>query len=283
MSETHTTAANPQDTVRQTVVLVSLLIAIAGALIGSGALGGDTMPEAAGGVFRADATLIAPAGPAFAIWSVIYLGLVGYAIWQFLPAQKASVRHRRLGYPMAASMVLNAVWLLVVQAGFLIVSVVVILALLAVLAVLFVICTRVPPTGLAEDFLVDGVVGLYLGWVCVATAANITAVLVAYEFSGWGLDPELWAAAVVIVAGLVGLALAVYGGGRFTPTAALSWGLVWVAIARLTGEPHSVLTAMTALIAVAVVIAITVGIRSNSRRRDSIDRMNPSHPAEGSV
>src|SRR5690554_5378873 len=107
--------ANTRDTVRQIVVLLSALIAVVGAFVGSGAAGGTPIQDAAGGALSADATPIAPAGPAFAIWSVIYLGLIAYAVWQLLPRNKRDPRQRLLGYPIAASLILNAAWILSVQ------------------------------------------------------------------------------------------------------------------------------------------------------------------------
>ena len=98
----------PNDRLRQAVVLVSAVLALVGAFIGSGAAGGTPIAEASGGALSADATPVAPAGPAFAIWSVIYAGLIAYAIWQLLPAQTRAPRHRRLGYPIALSLILNA-------------------------------------------------------------------------------------------------------------------------------------------------------------------------------
>lgn len=249
------------DTLRQVVVVVSLLVAIAGAVVGSGAFWGTPIAEAAGGALSADATLIAPAGSAFSIWSVIYLGLAAYTVWQLLPAQKASERQRRLGYPMAASLLLNAAWILSVQAGFLILSVVVIVVLLAVLAFAFRLCLGSRPGNWVESVVVDGVVGLYLGWVSVATAANIAAVLVDAGFTGWGLDPDVWGATVVAVAGLVGIGLAIGGRGRISPAVSLGWGLSWVAVGRLSGEPHSVPTAVAAITAVVVVVLATLVTR----------------------
>lgn len=261
MNDTRDTVPTSQDTTRQVVVAVSLIIGMAGALLGSGLFGGESMPEAAGGAFSADATLIAPAGPAFSIWSAIYFGLGAYAVWQFLPAQKASPRHRRLGYPIAASLLLNAAWLFAVQQGFLPLTVLVIALLLAVLVYAFLVCLSFPEKSWVEAIAVDGVVGLYLGWVCVATAANVAAVLVAYGFAGWGLNPDIWAVVVVAVAGLVGLGLAIYGRGRLAPTFALCWGLAWVAVGRLAGEPESPATAVAAICAVLVVLVATAVMR----------------------
>lgn len=254
-------AATGADTVRQVVVVVSLLVAIGGGVIGSGALGGTPIAEAAGGALSADATLIAPAGPAFSIWSVIYLGLAAYAVWQLLPGQRASERQRRLGYPVAASLLLNAAWILSVQAGLLWLSVVVIVLLLAVLAIAFRICVRRQPTGWVEAIVVDGVIGLYLGWVCVATAANTAAWLTDVGFDGWGLNPDAWGVIVVAVAALVGIGLAVGGRGRLSPAVSLGWGLSWVAVGRLTGEPYSVSVGATAIAAVVAVVTITAFVR----------------------
>lgn len=250
-----------KDRVRQIAVLVSAVIAIVGALIGSGALGGDPMPMAAGGAFAADATPIAPGGGAFSIWSVIYAGLVAYAVWQFLPKQAAAARDRRVGGWVAASMLLNAAWLLAVQAGLLWLTLVIMAALLIVLIVAFAKLRTSPPSGAIDTVVTDGTIGLYLGWIVVATAANVAAVLAAEGLRDTVEAPAVWAVVVLTVAGLVGVGLAVWDRGRLAPTAALCWGLAWVAIARLTGDLVMVPAAVAALVAAAVVLIVTVGMR----------------------
>ena len=256
-----------RDLLRQSTVLLSAILALVGSFIGSGAAGGTPIQNASGGALAADATPIAPGGPAFAIWTPIYAGLVLYTIWQFLPKQKTDDRQRRLGYPIAASLLLNAAWILSVQFDLLWLSVPVIVLLLAVLVWAFLIILDMRPATLVETVLVDGTMGLYLGWVCVATAANITAALVAAGFDGFGLAADVWGVAVIAVAGLVGVLLAVVGRGRLTPTLALCWGLAWVAVARLTGDLLSTPTAITAIVAVVVVVAVTVVLRIRAPRR----------------
>lgn len=257
----HATSA---DRVRQTVVSVSAVVAIVGAMFGSGVFGGDSMPQAAGGVFSADATHIAPAGTAFSIWSVIYAGLIAYTIWQWFPRQVVE-RHRRIGYWVVASMLLNAVWLIVVQAALLWLSVVVMLVLLLVLIRIFVTLQRIPGSGVVEAIVTDGTMGLYLGWIIVATAANIAAVLAATVFAGGVAAPDVWAVAVLAVAGLVGVALAVWSHGRLAPAAAIAWGLSWVAVGRLTGELVSVPAGIAAAVAAAVVVIVAVVFRMRAR------------------
>ena len=248
----------PNDLLRQGAVLVSALLAVAGAFIGSGAAGGTPIAQAADGALAADATPIAPGGPAFAIWTPIYLGLVAYAVWQSLAGQRTAERQRRLGYPIAASLLLNAAWVLSIQFGALALSIPIIVALLVVLAFSFAIVISSQPSGFTEVLLVDGTIGLYLGWVCVATAANVAAGLNAAGFRGAGLGAEVWAAAVITLVGVVGVLLAVCGHGRLSPAASICWGLAWVAIARFTGELRSTPTALASIAVIAVIAVVTL-------------------------
>ncbi|MGC5617307.1 tryptophan-rich sensory protein [Georgenia sp. Z1491] len=262
-SDTRPTGA---DRVRHVVVSVSAVLAILGAMVGSGALGGESMPEAAGGAFAADATHVAPAGPAFSIWSVIYIGLVAYAVWQWLPAPAAAERHRRVGFWIAASMLLNAVWLLVVQAALLWLSLAVMAVLLVVLVIVLVELRSRPSTGVVDTIVTDGTAGLYLGWIVVATVANVAAVLAEAGLRESVSSPGAWAVAVLAVAGLVGSALALWSRGRLAPSVAICWGLAWVGVARLTGDLLSGPAAYAAIAAAAVVAIVTVSARLRRAR-----------------
>ncbi|GAA1829919.1 tryptophan-rich sensory protein [Agromyces salentinus] len=262
-----TTAPSGYDLLRQVAVAVSAVLAVIGAFIGSGAAGGQRVQNASNGALSADATLVAPGGGAFSIWSLIYLGLLVYAVWQFLPAQRSAERHRRIGWWVAASMLLNAAWILSVQFDQLWLSVPVIVVLLVVLVIAFRRSLILPPRNVVDAVVTDGTIGLYLGWVCVATVANVAAVLVAAGFGGWGLPAETWAVTMVAVAGLVGIALAVWDRGRIAPTLSLGWGLAWIAVARLTDEPSSTVTGVAAIIAVFAVVLVTVAMRVVAIRR----------------
>lgn len=253
--------AGRRDSVRQVIVVASAILAIAAAFVGSGAAGGTPIDEAAGGALSTDATPVAPGSPAFAIWSVIYAGLVAYAVWQLLPSQRADARQRRLGYLVAASLVLNAAWILSIQFDLLPLSVPVIVLLLVVLALAFRITLATRPRGLVEATVVDGTIGLYLGWVCVATVANIAAVLAAAGFAGFGIDPDIWAVTVIAFAGLVGVLLALYGNGRIAPALSLGWGLGWIAVARLTGDPPSAAAALAASVSILAILTVTAILR----------------------
>ncbi|MGB8021902.1 MAG: hypothetical protein WCF04_11790 [Candidatus Nanopelagicales bacterium] len=254
------TLVSTNDRLRQIVVSASAVFMIVGTLFGIGVFG-KRVEETAGGSLSATATLLAPAVRAFSIWSVIYLGLIAYVVWQWLPGSTSSPRARAIGWLASLSMVLNAAWLLVTQVGWLWASVAIIVALVATLGVLLQRLTAIPAGGgrqskgvWVERIVVDGTFGLYLGWVAIATAANITATLVANGVNPGGLAAELIAVVVIAVAAGVGVLLARTFGGRFGVAAAMAWGLSWIAVGRLTGEPGSTLTGLAAALAALVVI-----------------------------
>ncbi len=241
---------------RQWLVTAGAVLMVFGTLYGFGLIG-TPVEQSAGGSLSAEATLLAPAVRAFSIWSVIYLGLIGYVVWQWLPANAASPRARRIGWLSSVSMALNGLWLLVVQVGALWLSVAVIVALAVTLGELMRRLGEPRATGAAERLLVDGTFGLYLGWVSVATLANVTATLVASGVDPGGEVAEYLAVAVLGVGAALGAVLAKVLGGRLGVAAAMVWGLSWIAVGRLAGEPASDLTGVAAGIAAAVVAVAT--------------------------
>ncbi|WP_341358577.1 TspO/MBR family protein [Georgenia sp. M64] len=260
------------DRVRQVAVTISLVLCVVGSMIGVGVFGGTPIQDAAGGLLAADATHLAPASPAFSVWTVIYLGLGAYTVVQLLPGRAADSLFRKVGWPAAASMLLNAAWILVVQAGLVALSVAVIVALLAVLVLIFLRLGVAHGRRRLDRVVVDGTFGAYLGWVSVATVANIAAALLGAGFTGAGL-PQVLSVAMLAVVAVVGVGLALVGGagrmsavGRYGVAATMVWGLVWIGVGRTQGEPLAPVTAYAAWAAAAVIAAVTL---LRSRRRTS--------------
>ena len=248
------------DQVRRIAVVLAECFCVLGTLVGIGVLG-TSVSETSGGALSADATLIAPASTAFSIWSVIYAGLLGYTIWQFLPRNATTERVRSTGWLAAVSMVLNAAWLLVTQQGWIWGSVVVILALAIILGLLVQRLSREPARDTVEKVIVDGTFGLYLGWVAIATCANVTAALVDAGVDLGETVNQVVAVVVVLVAAALGVVFARRLGGRWAVAAAMSWGLAWIAVGRLTDEPRSTMTAVAAIAAAVIVPAAAARFR----------------------
>lgn len=260
MVSTTRSTLQPSDRLRQVAVTVAEVFCVVGTLVGVGVIG-TRVEESSGGALAADATLLAPAGPAFSIWTPIYLGLLGYTVWQWLPQQTAEPRHRAIGWLVAASMVLNASWLLVTQQGWLWASVVVILALALCLGLLVRRLQEHPSYGHGETVLVDGTFGLYLGWVTVATCANVTTTLIESGVDPGGLVAEVLAVVVLAVAAGLGALFARRLGGRWAVAVAMAWGLGWIAFGRVADEPRSLLVGLAAVVAALVVLSAAARVQ----------------------
>lgn len=248
--------ARGADLARQIVVLSAVSFMLIAAVIGAGAFGNSAVQDQQGGALNTDGSYLAPAGPAFSIWSVIYAGLIGYAIWQALPKQRAHPRQRALGWLIALTMTLNGLWLVAARFGTLFSTVVVIVLLLAALGYTFRVAvrTRERRDGVVDAVLIDGVTGLHLGWVTLATVANTAAWLTTVVPAEWENAADAIGIAVLIVVALIGLGIAWRSGWRVAPAVALAWGLSWLAVERFTGEPQSGPIGVTALIVAIVVL-----------------------------
>lgn len=263
--------ATSRDRVRQVTVLLGAALAIAGAAVGSGAFGGQPVAEAAGGALSATATPLAPDRPAFSIWSVIYTGLAVFAVVQALPRHATDPRLRAVSWWVLASMALNALWIAVVQADSVGGSLVVIVALLAVLATVLVRLVRLPHTRALPSLVTDVTVGLYLGWVSVATLANTAAFLAVAGVGELGLGATGWSVVVVGTAAVLAVAYAVVARRRPSVAVpiglAMGWGLAWIGVGRTSGPLVDGTVATAAVVAAGVALLAPLATTLAARRR----------------
>jgi hypothetical protein len=150
-----------------------------------------------------------PAGYVFAIWGVIYIGWIVFVIYQFQPAQKESPRLRRLGYLFALSGVANAAWLFCWHYNQVGLSVLVMLILLGLLIASYLrLGVGSTQNSTVEHWCLEVPFSVYLGWITVATVANISDWLFSINWSGWGITAQPWAAIMIGVASLLGVLMA---------------------------------------------------------------------------
>ncbi|MGJ6979162.1 hypothetical protein ACSDQ9_01340 [Aestuariimicrobium soli] len=245
----------------------ALAIMLVGTLWGLGWVG-SPVEDTAGGALAADATLLAPGSPAFLIWTPIYLLLAAFVVWRWTPDGQRSSRADRLGWLPAISMILNGAWLGLTQAGWLWASVVDIALLAATLGLAMVRLAGSRPRRMTEEFLLDGTFGLYLGWVTVATCANVAAAGVG---SGVTLGRAAEGVAVAVLAAATVLAVVYARAMAAAPGigGAMAWGLGWICYGRLVSGPISWLVGIAA--AVATVAVLATYLVSQTRWRPSSD------------
>jgi drug/metabolite transporter (DMT)-like permease len=182
-------------------------------------------------------------------------------------------------------MVLNAAWLLVTQQGWIWLSVLVIIALLLVLVRLALELASTPDDAadLVGTWIVRLTVGLYLGWVAVATFANIAAAAAnsGFELTGGGAAVAAALVALVVVVALVTALL------RLEPTrlgvaGAVVWGLAWLAYGRFGDEPRSAVVGAAAVLA-AVAVAVAAVLLTVRRRESPVMREAASSESDAAI
>src|SRR6476646_8612591 len=124
-------AAKINDRISSILVILATLATIAfNALAATGYINGITPAEISDRL----PTIITPAGYAFSIWSLIYVGLLAFSIYQALPANLSRFRVQRILY--IVSCVLNCAWIYFWHHGYIGLCTLIIVALAVVLILL---------------------------------------------------------------------------------------------------------------------------------------------------
>lgn len=198
-----------------------------------------------------------PAGYVFAIWSVIYLGLIAYAVYQALPSQRGNPRLRAIGWPFVLTCLANSSWIFAWHYGFFPLSLGLMLVLLGGLIVIY---SRLLPAystvSASERWSTHIPFRLYLGWITVATIANTTIVLYEQGWRGAPLNEPLWATIMVVVAALVGLVFALKF-GDVAYTLVLVWAFFGIYV-RQIDAPLVAYTAAVLAIPLALAAVYTI-------------------------
>jgi hypothetical protein len=148
-----------------------------------------------------------PAGFTFSIWGVIYLLLlsytIGYTYYTLKQEQypKAFALIERINIYFLLTCVFNMSWILAWHYLQIELSVVIMLLFLSTLIQLFLKSnTMAGALTSTQKFILQTPFIVYLGWISVATIANSTALLVAYQWNGFGMPPVYWSAAMILIA-----------------------------------------------------------------------------------
>lgn len=171
-----------------------------------------------------------PAGYVFSIWGLIYLGLIAFAIFQALPSQRENPRLRATGWWISLGGLANSVWILFWHYEQFPLTLIVMLGLLGTLIVTYLRLgigrTTVPA---AETWAARLPFSIYLGWITVATVANVTSLLDYLNWDGFGFAPEIWMG-IVLAAVLVIAALMNFTRRDIAYTAVILWALVGISV-----------------------------------------------------
>lgn len=242
-------------------VLTYVAMIVVNALAGSTTLIGGQQTAA---ISNSNPTLVTPAGFTFAIWGLIYLLLGVFVVYQLLVRPRPRSSHGRIGWLFVLSAVFNIAWLFTWQYEQLVVSVVVMLPLLITLIAIYRrLGVGKGSVGWTERLAVQLPFGVYLGWITVATVANVSAALVSIGWDGFGIAPETWAIAVLLLVLVITVTMA-FDRRDVAYGAAIVWALVGIAANQ--GDNDTIVAA-TVVSAAVIVVAYAVSLLRFKGRR----------------
>ena len=210
-----------------------------------------------------------PAGYTFAIWGLIYTALIVFAIYQARPAERKRPFLAKIGWLFILSSIANSAWIAAWHYGYYPLSVAIMLVLLlSLIAIYLRLNIGRPDLALSwqDKLFYQAPFSLYLGWITVATIANIASVINYLGWDGFGIAEPVWAMIMIGTAVLVA-GLLLINRRNLAYAGVLVWALFGIrASAETSGEP--LLAAVAVGAAMAVALLAEIGYR---RTRDQTD------------
>jgi hypothetical protein len=187
--------------------------------------------------------LFVPAGITFSIWGIIYLLLIIYCIVQFTGSDQVVISN--ISWLFAISCVLNALWIVSWHYEKLPLSLIVMLGMLISLIYINILIKDLPFGLIKASF------GIYLGWICIATIANITALLVHYNWGGFGISEEMWTILMIAAGALIAALTLCRLNNPFIGLSVI-WAFTGIILKRQNDYRSIVVTALIALTIVGI-------------------------------
>jgi hypothetical protein len=205
--------------------------------------------------------LFVPAGLTFTIWGLIYVLLAIFVIYQLIPSVRRDAQRidsvQKIGPLFFISSLANIGWIFAWQYEIVPLSLVLMLILLGCLLAIYLrLNIGKSEATKAETYSVHLPFSVYLGWITIATIANVTALLVDIGWTRWGLSEQFWAVAVIIVG--IAIALSVlFTRKDIYYCLVVGWALLGILLKRLSAT-----TPAQSVVAITIVglVLITGGV-----------------------
>lgn len=206
--------------------------------------------------------LFVPAALTFSVWALIYILLAIFVVYGLVVAVKGDDKRNgfigKVNIIFILSCVFNAGWIFTWHYEMLPVSLLLMLGiLLSLIAIYLRLGIGKSAAGRLEKTLVHLPFSVYLGWITIATIANVTALLVDINWNGFGLAEHIWAVLVIAVG--IGITLAILLSRRDIYYAlVVDWALLGILLKRLADRSAADQTVVFASIAGLALISLGV-------------------------
>lgn len=206
--------------------------------------------------------LFVPAGLTFAIWGVIYVLLGIFAIYPLTARARRDPQKtefvQRIGPWFFGSCLANIGWIFAWHYQILTLSLVFMLILLGCLLAIYLrLKVGKSEATKAERYLAHLPFSVYLGWITIATIANVTALLVDINWNALGLGQQFWAVAVIIVGIVIALSMLFTRKDIFY-CLVVDWAILGILLKRLSDTTMA--DQSVVIVTIAGLAIITVGV-----------------------
>jgi cell division protein FtsW (lipid II flippase) len=239
------------------VLAIATLIAIVGTLIVNTLSnffppGGENVGEIANTVLAG--VLITPENYAFAIWGLIYLGLIAYGIYQLGANQRQDPIIRPVDWLLIIACISQIIWIFLFTLQYFAWSILAMLGILLPLIGAYLVL-RMDTINRQRRWYAVYPFSIYLAWISVATIVNVASALYDAGWSG-GLTNVAWTVIMLVVSAAIA-AVVIVTRQDIPFTLVYVWAYVAIAIR------HANIFAIwiTAAIASIILLALLFGVK----------------------
>lgn len=247
---------------KTTIIIKILAAAVFLAMITVNILG-NTLPinnVTTGDIAEMYPDLFSPADYTFAIWSVIYVLLAGYLIYQSGLIKTVRLKENmlmKINIYFIISSIANLFWIFAWHYDMMWLSLGLMLIMLVSLIIIALEIKR-HEMGLYDYIFINIPFFVYFSWITIATIANITTLLVSLGWRGWGIPDNIW----MIIATILGLVIGLFTMISLKDVAygiVYIWGYTGILVRHLTVfESEFIGVIITLAISLALLLAATI-------------------------
>ncbi len=206
--------------------------------------------------------LFVPSGLTFSVWGVIYILLGLFVIYGLVAAFRKSSGQEgfigRIGILFFLSSLFNIGWIFFWHYELVWVSLLMMAALfITLLSIYLRLGTGRSQARAAEKGMVHIAFSVYLGWITIATIANVTAFLVDIGWDRFGLSQQFWAVLVIAVGIAITLGV-LFSRNDIYYALVADWAILGILLKRLADT--SVQDGAVVITAITGLALITLGI-----------------------
>ncbi len=170
-----------------------------------------------------------PAGYVFSIWGVIYLGLLFFSIFQVFPAQKNNSLLNTIAPWYWVSSLANIAWIFLWHYELFFYALGAMLIILISLILIYILISK---SRGKQKWLMKIPFSIYLGWISVATIANVSQILFILKWGGFGMSGIFWTVVMITAAVLLGLIVA-WRESDILYSLVIIWALIGISVSQL--------------------------------------------------